>query len=978
MHMSRLLRLPVTLLLCGALLACATLAVPTNVVLKSAQDPREYRYVELPNRLRVMLVSDPQTDKAAASLLVSAGSGDDPVARQGLAHFLEHMLFLGTARYPDPGEYMEFINAHGGSNNAYTGIDRTNYFFSVDPTSLRAALDRFAQFFIAPLFDPAYVEREANAVDSEYRLGLKDDGRREFDVLRELVRPEHPLAKLSVGNLQTLDVRHGDLRADLLEFYERHYSADRMTLVVLGRESLDELQALADECFGAIANREHDELHDVPSMFAPGTLPLEVSIRPEKELRELTLLFPVPSARERYAAKPLEYIGNLIGHEGPGSLLSVLKARGWVEGLSAGAGMDLYGEDAFQVDLRLTPEGVAHHREVAALVLRGVDVVRKGIDAWRFREQGDLAALDFRFREKGSPSAAVIGLAESLQKYPVFDALHGPYAYSDFDPALIARYLGYLRADNLLLTLSDRGVTTDRESRWFSTPYAVRPIDANALEREAAALVAPLVLPAPNEFVPHHVALKPIASPQQRPQLLIDSVGLHLWHLHDGVFRVPRASIVLQLLSPVPGRSARDAALTVLYSRLVDDALNEYAYPATLAGLEYAVEPSVRGLTVRIGGYDDRQSVLLARVLETLDRDHFPAERLAAIRAELLRQWGNSVKRPPYQQLVDEMRTTLLLRNYRDAELRAALEGLGAEDLERFVTELRATLTLDMLVHGNFRRDEALALADQVRGALKPSADVVAPAVDVVALRRESLVRGITVDHPDSALLLYVQGSDDSDAERARLALDAQILGATFFNELRTEKQLGYVTFAQNYPLYRVPGMVFAVQSPVAAPRALEAAFEAFLDEQRAAAGQIDEEAFARHRRSLVETLREKPKSLGEASQRLWAEISIGAYDFGDRERIAAAVERIGREEWQHHFETQIAARDRRGVWFWSAGSAHADSGNTAPAGVPLPEDWPAGRSTYHFKYPPRVSDPRAPVAGRDGRSAAAAAAGYL
>ena len=81
---------------------------------------------------------------------------------------------------------------------------------------LAPALDRFAQFFVAPLFDPAYVEREANAVDSEYRLGLKDDGRREYDVLRELVRPDHPLAKLGVGNLQTLDVARGGLRADLL------------------------------------------------------------------------------------------------------------------------------------------------------------------------------------------------------------------------------------------------------------------------------------------------------------------------------------------------------------------------------------------------------------------------------------------------------------------------------------------------------------------------------------------------------------------------------------------------------------------------------------------------------------------------------------------------------------------------------------------------------------------------------------------
>ena len=124
-------------LLLGVLLcACAATPQRSEAPVKGAQDTRDYRYLELPNRLRVMLVSDPATDKAAASMHVRAGSGNDPVSRQGLAHFLEHMLFLGTAKYPDPGEYQEFISAHGGAHNAYTSVDHTNYFFDIEPGSL--------------------------------------------------------------------------------------------------------------------------------------------------------------------------------------------------------------------------------------------------------------------------------------------------------------------------------------------------------------------------------------------------------------------------------------------------------------------------------------------------------------------------------------------------------------------------------------------------------------------------------------------------------------------------------------------------------------------------------------------------------------------------------------------------------------------------------------------------------------------------
>lgn len=141
-----------------------------TAVYRSPADERNYRHITLDNGLSVLLISDPETDKAAASLSVNVGSFDNPPDREGLAHFLEHMLFLGTDRYPEPGEYQAFISEHGGSHNAYTSLEETNYFFEVDAPHLMAALDRFSRFFVAPLFNPEFVDRERNAVESEYRL----------------------------------------------------------------------------------------------------------------------------------------------------------------------------------------------------------------------------------------------------------------------------------------------------------------------------------------------------------------------------------------------------------------------------------------------------------------------------------------------------------------------------------------------------------------------------------------------------------------------------------------------------------------------------------------------------------------------------------------------------------------------------------------------------------------------------------------
>ena len=96
-------------------------------LIQSKSDKREYKYLTLPNKLRVLLISDPEADKSAASMDVGAGSAlDDPRAK-GIAHFCEHMLFMGNEKYPDESEYATYITKNGGMNNAFTALECTNY-----------------------------------------------------------------------------------------------------------------------------------------------------------------------------------------------------------------------------------------------------------------------------------------------------------------------------------------------------------------------------------------------------------------------------------------------------------------------------------------------------------------------------------------------------------------------------------------------------------------------------------------------------------------------------------------------------------------------------------------------------------------------------------------------------------------------------------------------------------------------------------
>ncbi|CAB1097976.1 unnamed protein product [Ectocarpus sp. CCAP 1310/34] len=184
--------------------------------------------------------------KAAAAMAVSVGNLSDPEHCQGLAHYLEHMLFMGSTKYPDENEYDSFISASGGSTNAFTECEYTLYHFDVLPQHLEKALDIFAQFFVSPLMKADSSDRELQSIESEFCLSKNNDSCR----LQEL-------CKFCWGNLHSLreepQSKGVDVRQELVDFHAKHYRASAMQLVVQGGQTLDELQALVLSTFSGIA-----------------------------------------------------------------------------------------------------------------------------------------------------------------------------------------------------------------------------------------------------------------------------------------------------------------------------------------------------------------------------------------------------------------------------------------------------------------------------------------------------------------------------------------------------------------------------------------------------------------------------------------------------------------------------------------------------------------------------------------------------
>jgi secreted Zn-dependent insulinase-like peptidase len=917
----------------------ATLAQGPFAVSKSPNDEREYRALVLRNGLKVVLISDESAAKAAASVDVNVGTNSDPESFAGLAHFLEHMLFLGTEKYPVAGEYQEYIAGHGGSHNASTGYDYTNYYFDIDPAYLAPALDRFSQFFIAPLFTAEYVDRERNAVNSEYKSGSENDGRRGTSAYKAIVNPRHPYSRFDVGSLDTLQNKPGiTLRAALLSQYARYYSANLMTVAILGKESLDTLELLAHTYFEGVENRNRRAPTTDESLFLEGTLPAILAIEPIRDTRSLSYTFPIPVVREYYKAKPLNYLGNILGHEGEGSLLAILRERGWANGLSAGGGFSSPDNATFTVGISLTEEGVNQVDYITALLFQFIELAREqGIQQWMFDEQKVMADLSFRFQEPGEPISYVTRMARMMQEYPPAELITASYVYEQFDAKLLERIFASLRPDNVLLTLISRTVEGDKVDPWYGTEYSLSAIGAgrtmswmNFMPETA------LALNPPNPFLPEDLRIKPyqgklppseLSNVAAKPQLLVDADGIRLWFKQDAEFLTPRANFNLYAMTPLFNNTLRNELLSSFVVSLVNDKLSEYSYPANLAGVFFGVSQRARGFTVGVSGYNDKQPQLLETLLQTLTAADFAQERFDIIKTEMIRNWDNASLQTPYTRLFQEVQALLVLPYWSEAERKAAIADISLDDVQAFVPSILDNIRVDALYHGNVVPSDANAMLTIVKKYLHPvAAAPIPPFADIVKLpANKRIVEELEIPHDDSAIVIYIQGEDESLQTRATISLLATIMRTPFFDSLRTEQQLGYVVDARTMPILKTNGLALVIESPVADPVELETRINNFLQQYSSELGAMPAATFAEFKAGLVRDFTEPPQGLSELSNRYWSDIMVEEYSQDSALQMAAAIEVLSLEDLVSWYNRKVTSPSATRVVSRSAGRVQRD-----------------------------------------------------
>uniref|UniRef100_A0AAX7VDY4 Nardilysin convertase n=1 Tax=Astatotilapia calliptera TaxID=8154 RepID=A0AAX7VDY4_ASTCA len=725
-------------------------------IVKSPSDPKRYRYIELSNGLRALLISDfsgadgeggdgesaeqeeeqeeeeggeedegdsgegseeeegdraeeeqdsdfeeleeenpvkkkkSSEKQAAAALCIGVGSFSDPDELPGLAHFLEHMVFMGSEKYPAENGFDAFLKKHGGSDNASTDCERTIFQFDVQRKHFRDALDRWAQFFICPLMIEDAVDREVEAVDSEFQLARPSDSHRKEMLFGSLAKPGHPMSKFCWGNAQTLKHEPREKQINsyerLRDFWRRYYSAQYMTLTVQSK-----------------GNSRTATMPDLSYCLC-------VAVVPVRKVHALTISWAVPPQGKHYRVKPLHYISWLIGHEGTGSILSLLRKKCWALALFGGNSETGFDQNTtysiFSISITLTDQGYQNFYQVHT------HTYMLGFHILIYEEIQKIEANEFHYQEQTDPIEFVENICENMQLFPKQDFLTGDQLMFEYDPQVINAALSLLKPDRanlLLLSPENEGCCLLKE-KWFGTCYSVEDIPEEWAERWAGdfELNPELHLPAENKFIATDFTLKTSDCPDtEYPVRIVNSERGCLWYKKDNKFKIPKAYIRFHLISPMIQKSPENLVLFDLFVNILAHNLAEPAYEADVAQLEYKLVAGEHGLMIRLKGFNHKLPLLLHLIVDQLADFSTEQSVFTMFSEQLKKTYFNILIKP--DRLGKDIRL-LILEHCRWSVIqkyRAVSKGLTVDDLMTFVRGLKAELYAEGLVQGNFTSAES-------------------------------------------------------------------------------------------------------------------------------------------------------------------------------------------------------------------------------------------------------------------------------
>ncbi|CAH8384444.1 unnamed protein product [Eruca vesicaria subsp. sativa] len=876
----------------------------------------KYRAIELENGLSALLIQEKldegeSSSYAAASMTVRVGSFHDPPDIQGLSHFLEHMLFMGSEKYNGQNDFHNFLSEHGGSSNAHTSMEHTTFYFKVQAEFLEGALDSFFVNLSLKQINFNYARKMIVSV-------LKNSG------------PIHPRKDtfLTDSLVVTKNLNKEDLCERARELYNECYTGGAMKLCVIGPDSLGVLKKWVKSFLGGVKKGEPKA---IPSFNPKDTIwdtstSYGMKAAGDGHILELSWLLP-PLSKNSYLERPEQYLFQLLAQQGKGSLSNFFKDQGWTNSLQVKESFEGWYCTSvgrmFIISMDLTLSGLEKRYQLISYVYEYFKLIQdKQPQKWVMEEYWKIKKMDYDSLEMDLDQQEFVTLLSgNMLRYPMTHVIVADYS-SNWNSKAILDLLKYFTPERMRIDFASKSVNGKdlKIEPWCNSFYMEEKIPPEYKEAwsNTSQVHASLFFPCENKFIPNAFNVRVHDDVDLHPVFILRMPKMWLWHQCE---EAPSTYAHLRIYLRDGYSSVENHVMADLFTELLKDELNEILDQSDEAKLYSSI--SLRGdqLFLEVSGYREKLNLLLLEIWTSLMGFSPTAKRFQIIKEKTT----NDLRNMSLLDRSDSMMLQILCKKFYGIYKKLqVLKEISFPDLLLFISRMRSQIFIEGLCYGDVLYTEALEISEifQIPQQVEPLPNKLRHKMRILPLPAKLIKRNVKVSDSNNLLKIYFQiGPEQGKSMRKKAMVDLfdGIISEMLFNQLRHEEQLGYIVDCSPHLISGVNGFSISVISANHDPIYLLKRVCYFVNTIQKRLENVPDKTFEAYKSGVILKLED-----GVDAQ--WKDIVSKRYTFDSYSKETAEIQNIQKKDlikWYRKYFRVSSPRCRRlALCLWGCNTA--------------------------------------------------------
>lgn len=879
----------------------------TQPIIKAINDDREYKTYVLNNGLRVFIIKDPKAKLSACSLNVNIGSLYDTV--EGIAHFLEHMLFMGSTKYPDEDLFMRFVSMNGGVTNAFTSHDNTCYYFNIENNKLIEILDIFANVFISPLLKEDAVMREINAVHAEHQKNINSDQWREFEMTKVLCHKTHPYHRFSTGSLETLKI--DGIHHKVKEFYNKYYSSDGMILTIVYNDiDPKTIEQFVNEIFGKISKKLHTISKSFGNLLEKNKI---IKYVPIKDKDVVNILWELPSSSSDPKKSPLWFLSNILGHEGENSIYETLTQKGWIYSLSSGVIVAIHDRVMFNVTAKLSNDGLLNIGAVVNFIYDYITMMKNSISKLKelYEEGRTINNITFKYAEKIDSLALVLLIPERLTGFNILphevlalNMLSLPY--EDIKNNLQS-VLNLMVKENSIVMVSSRLFSnkTNLIEPYYNVDYSV----INGVSFTGQCNIEPRLPPLNTYLSTNFTILKGASDLTPRPIKYVNNI--RTFYQFDSDFNLPKVVVYIKVQLPNICKNVANHISFAVYMDSVMIEINRFISMANNAGYVVSISVDEDILNMCAIGFSDKINDIIEMIINAITSYNISDIAYTSTVNNLTHNLSNIAFVAPHIKADLLTKKVLMTKVFDYKSCLSILGNITKEYVINKINEIFETGSVDIYVYGNCKEDLANKIT-QIVNTLPIKTNYKPTMFERKDIRhitgKKTVIEEIENPSEKNSALNYVielyrgrtGNTENWNYNYCLSSLLNCILSSSYFDQLRTKEQLGYIVTSKvlsiGDPYIKNMFMTLIVQS-LKSPEYLIMRTEEFLTNFVNILNELPEDEFKNYIKGLSLECVVVLETMLDKSIYFYDQIDQGTYMYNVREILYETYQKIKKED---------------------------------------------------------------------------------